>query len=136
MCAHSIEWIGDVRALAAFTNPSGATMHHTNIPKSSIQKKPKAQAKAITKPKTRARKPKAFNAKNLALHMKELLEEQYIQNVIRFFTPELLALAESADPELKKMIRNAAEESDEIAEICTLVDAVCVLSDGTAARAD
>lgn len=111
-------------------------MHHNNIPKTPVQKKPTAKRKPIIKPKSRTRKPKAFNAKNLALHMKELLEDQYIHNVIRFFTPELLALAESADPELKKMIRNAAEDSDEIAEICTLVDAVCILSDGTSARAD
>lgn len=109
-------------------------MHHNKIPKTPVQKKPTAKRKSIIKPKSRTRKPKAFNAKNLALHLKELLEDQYIHNVIRFFTPELLALAESADPELKKIIRNAAADSDEIAEICSLVDAVCVLSDGTYAR--
>ena len=96
----------------------------TPTPTATSNAKSNAGRKAIPKLKARTRKAKPFNAKNLAAHMKDLLEDQYIENVIRFYPPELIAVVEAVDPELKELIRNAAEKSDDIAAICVLVDAV------------
>ena len=98
--------------------------------------KPRARRKTIPKLKARTRKAKPFNPKNLAAHMKDLLEDQYIENVIHFYPPELIAMVEAADPELKEMIRNAAENSDDIAAICALVDSVCSQLDSPRQCAD
>ena len=68
--------------------------------------------------------------------MKDLLEDQYIENVIRFYPPELIAMVQAVDPELKELIRNAAEDSDDIAAICALVDSVPVQLDSAPGRAD
>ena len=100
--------------------PVNAVPKVTTKPKT----KPKAKRKTIPALKTRTRKPKPFNARNLATHMKDLLKGQYIENVIRFYPPELIAMVEAADPELKELIRKSAEQSDDVAAICVLVDAV------------
>lgn len=89
-----------------------------------VTTKPKTKPKNVRARKARARKAKPFNAKNLATHMKTLLEDQYIENVLRFYTPEIIALVVAADSELKVLIRKAAEESDDVAAICVDVDAV------------
>jgi len=86
--------------------------------------KPKTKPKTVRACKARARKAKPFNAKNLATHMKALLEDQYIENVLRFYTPEIIAMVEGANPELKELIRKTAEKCDDVAAICVQVDAV------------
>ena len=120
---------------------------HTNVdpkptakPKPKSQRKPKATPKAkrkiTSKLKARTRKAKPFNPKNLAAHLRDLLEDQYIENVLRFYPPELVAMVEAADPDLKELIRNAAASSDDIAAICALVDALPPPLDVTPDSAD
>lgn len=103
-------------------------------PKPKCNSKVKPQATPRHKPRTR--RAMKFTAKNLASHMLELLDDQFIENVLCFYTPELIALAESADPALKEKIRNAATENANIADICAMVDATFTSADFTPVSAD
>lgn len=101
-------------------------MYENTVPDLTIEVKTKTKVKTefIPKVNARGRKAREFNSVNLAAHFRHLLEDQYIENVIRFYPPELIAMVESTDAKLKQLIRNAAEKDKEIAAICALVDSL------------
>lgn len=66
--------------------------------------------------------PPECNAKNLAKQLRALLAKQTIEIALQFYTPELVGMIEKSDPELQAIIREAATQNIEIAELCNAID--------------
>jgi hypothetical protein len=66
--------------------------------------------------------PPECNAKNLAKQFRALLAKQAIEVVLQFYTSELVGMIEKYDPELRAIIRQAATNNTNIAEICRVIE--------------